>query len=155
VRRVRWVRVLPERSPLWLIWAAAWRAQAAHLLLFVLVPLALTIGRTLLAIVFLPFFLIGEGDTNVNLSRSMDHLRQPDCWIVLAECSAAGRVLFELPWVDNGGTEEPSGALSLADRYTPHWPDAVSWRHGWFVLWLVWFVVYLRRREKVPDHPGR
>ena len=48
-----------------LAWAAAWRAQAAHLLFFAVVPQAVAAGESAIKIVFLPFLLLSFSDRTV------------------------------------------------------------------------------------------
>lgn len=135
-----------------LLWAAAVRAQIAHLLLFVLVPLLSVLMRVMFAIVFMPFFLLGGGDRNVQLGAPMSHLHDPRCWIALAPCAAADRTLFTLgetatPPRNAAVRPTPSASANVVD------PLPVTWRHAWFLAWLAWFLVYLLHRERLQAPP--
>lgn len=133
-----------------LLWAAAVRAQIAHLLMFVLLPLVSVLMRMLLAIVFMPFFLLGGGDRNVQLGAPMAHLQDPRCWIALAPCAAAGRAVITLGETAN---PPPDAAVRPTPAATGVQPLPVTWRHVWFLAWLAWFLVYLLHRERLRAPP--
>ena len=134
-----------------LAWAAAWRAQAAHLLFFAVVPLAVAAGEAAIKIVFLPFLLLSFGDRNIDLATAADHLAHPGCWVALAPCDVADRGLVRLR--AEPARSEAASAQSGADEELPpiDLPDFLTWRHLWFAAWLAWYLVYLvRQGRKVP-----
>lgn len=130
-----------------LLWAAAWRAQAMHLIVFGVLPLLLAIGRIILMLVFLPFLLLSFGNRNLSPTTGVEHLRSPQCWVVLAPCAAAERTLFAFNRAratsPATGTADDSSLISM--------PAAFTWRHLWFVAWLLWFAFFLVRRKRRPD----
>lgn len=132
-----------------LAWAAIWRAHVAHIALFVIAPGVVSLGKLVLAIVFIPFFLIGEGEVNSNLGSEVSHLVNPKCWLALASCAAAERSVPGLPH-----RAESLSAAEVAPNSMPEiepfmeFPSSLTWRHVWFGAWLVWFLLYLIHRER-------
>ena len=113
------------------------RVQALHLGVFVVAPVILAVLSAALAIVFLPFLLLGGGDRVISLSARVHHLASPSCWVALAPCSFADNEVLAL------GAEpvpaafpEPDGAAVPASDATG--PGvSVKVRHygsssGWF-----------------------
>lgn len=127
-----------------LISGAVWRIQASHLVVFAVLPLAIAVVRLVFGIILLPFLLIGFGQTQVEAAGEIGHLREPGCWIALAPCSLADRAL----WPEDSSTDPLQIAKEPPDiePFMP-WPTSFTVRHGWFVLWLLWFAVYLVRRH--------
>lgn len=113
-----------------LVWAAAWRAQGLHLVLFVALPLALFWLHQLWDVALMPMPLMGFGEHDDRSPLLPPHLQQPGCWLALAPCGWAEQDLPGLPVraVPDAPTEP---FLPL--------PTAVTGRHLWFALWLVWF----------------
>lgn len=136
------------RSPLTaaasLLWAAAWRAQLAHAAIFVVAPVLLGLGMLAVAIVFMPFFLVGEGAVNRTAGPDVSHLRDPHCWVVVAPCPLADRPVPGMPqWA-----RPADPAVSPGPEPFWEWPDVLTWRHVWFATWLAWFLAYCVRRER-------
>lgn len=126
-----------------LLWAAAWRAQAVHLGLFVGGPLALFWLQQLLDVVLLPLTLTGFGDLDDQSPLLLPHLQHPGCWVALAPCGWAEQDLPGLPT-----RAVPDGAV---EPFLPL-PTAFIGRHLWFVLWLAWFIHGLwRSRAHQPN----
>ena len=134
--------------PLNILWAALWRAQALHLLLFGLVPIAIAVLDVAFGIVILPFSLLSFGDRTLSYGEQALHLREPGCWVMLAPCTVADINLVALPWsglsIDHGSPQleppvEPFIDASLPDSLTP--------KYLWFFGWLLWFLVFLHRQR--------
>ena len=126
-----------------LLWAAAWRAQAVHLGLFVALPLALFWSHQLLDVALMPLPLLGFGDHDDRSPLLPPHLQQPGCWLALATCGWAEQVLPGLP--TQAVPEEP------AEPFLPL-PTALTGRHLWFLLWLLWFGRWLwQQRVRAKD----
>lgn len=134
-----------------LVRAAAWRAEAAHLLLFAVVPLAVARGEAAIKIVFVPFLLPSFGDRNIELTAAADHLVRPGCWVVLAPCDVADSGLLRLRAEPVRG--QTASAQSAADEEFPpiEIADFLTGRHLWFAAWLARYLVHLvRRRRNAP-----
>lgn len=128
-----------------ILWPALCLAELAHVMVFTAVPLLIVLVKVALGIVFLPLLLLSFGDRDVKLTPSVDHLREPLCWIALAPCRRAGSELMAWP----PAVVAPSAAP--ADDDDGPWielPNALTWRHAWFILWLVMFIAYLLRPER-------
>jgi hypothetical protein len=143
--------------PLLLITSALWRAQAVHLLLFVVLPVAAAAARAVWGVALLPLLLVGPGDRAESLADGVAHLAEPGCWVVLAPCSVADLALVS---PRGGGGEAVAGAAlpgaggvgvaAVAVEGEPFlpWPTALTLRHAWLGLWLLWFLVFLVQRER-------
>lgn len=110
------------------------------------IPLAIALVQVALGIVFLPFYLLGAGNRNVELAQAAMHLRDAECWVALAPCRIADKPLVPLPWAGRvrgadhlPGSPEPEPFLPL--------PADLTARHVWFLVWLFWFALYLKARE--------
>ena len=136
-----------------LAWAAAWRAQAAHLLFFAVVPQAVAAGESAIKIVFLPFLLLSFGDRSIELTTAVDHLTRPGCWVALAPCEVANTALVRLRAEPVGGKQPSTQSDADDDLAAVDIPDFLTWRHVWFAAWLGWFLVYLVRRERKARPP--
>ena len=135
------------KSNLGLVWGAVWRAEVVHLTLLVLIPLALGLVQLLLSIVFLPFLLLSFGDTNREDPPS--HLRSPGCWIAMAPCAAAEAPLIRLPTF--GSNPDPSRSQQSGSSDSEPFaelPTALTLRHLWFFIWLLWFILFVFVRER-------
>ena len=139
-----------------LVWAALWRAQVSHLLVFAALPLLAFALRAALAFVLLPFLLLSFGNRDAAIGAELGHLSTPSCWVALAPCPIAD--LTVLPF---SRTSSSSSALSKpvsanqspAPSTTPvkseppeaflPMPTSVTVRHVWFAVWLAWFVAHL------------
>lgn len=131
-----------------LLWSALWRAQALHLVLFVLLPAAAAAMRTLLGVVLLPFLLVSAGERSASLGGEVAHLKEPACWLALLPCSIAGRTLYE-PNRKASQTQLPSASTSTTEPEPfMSLPTSFTVRHAWFLGWLSWFLAYLLRRER-------
>jgi hypothetical protein len=135
--------------PLLLITSALWRAQVVHLLLFVVLPAMAAAARTVLGVALLPLLLVGPGDRTVSLADGVAHLAEAGCWIALAPCSLADRVLHQ-PRSASADSPSPGATAAAAVEVEPllPLPTAFTLRHAWFGLWLLWFLVFLVRRER-------
>ena len=129
-----------------LVWSALWRVQVSHLAVLVVVPAVAAALRAAVGIVLLPFLLVGLGDRTHGQAREFGHLSSPGCWLALAPCELADRPVFALP-----------ESLSLAPASSPYavepdpflpLPTALTARHLWFAVWLIWFVRFLVRRSR-------
>lgn len=134
-----------------LVWAAAWRAQVAHLVLFAALPLCIVAARIAAGLLFLPALIAGPGDRNAELAMGADHLREASCWIALAPCARADDSLHDLDVGARSTSADPrfEPAAFVATPHEPFLPlpESITWRHGWFALWLVWFLAYLALRR--------
>jgi hypothetical protein len=136
-----------------LLWAAALRAEIAHLALFVLLPLLNVLIHLMLGIVLLPFLLLGAGDRGMDPAAPKSHLGDPGCWIVLAPCVAADRTLFSL------GATVPTPAPDPAVEPTQPTPPSgvepmrITLRHIWFLIRFAWFLEYLLHLERLKSPP--
>ena len=135
------------KTNLGLVWGAVWRAEAVHLALLVLVPLLLGLLQLLLSIVFLPFLLLSFGDTN--REDSPPHLRNPGCWVAMAPCAAAEASLIRLPTfgANSDPSRSPPPGSSDSEPFA-ELPTALTLRHLWFFIWLLWFIVFVFVRER-------
>ena len=146
-----WLRAAWEHPGLRLPWGAVWRAQALHLAFFVVPPLLIWLGKALIAGVFPLLVIVGPGDSSVHIAKGTEHLHEPGCWIALAPCPYAEARVPGLPALHESyenrvfkGREGPLAA----------WPDALNWRHVWFIGWLAWFLFFVADRERTrPDTP--
>lgn len=130
-------------------WSVLWRAQVAHLAVFVVVPLLATVARVALGLVLLPFLILGPGNRDASLGAELAHLQRPGCWVMLAPCPLADRALAALP------VDPPQEAAPELAPYAPPAPEpflpipqSLTVRHLWFLLWLGWLGVFLFRRER-------
>jgi hypothetical protein len=123
------------------IWSLLWRAQVAHVFVFVLAPLLAAIVHAAVGIVMLPFLLLGAGDRSNDLGVQAQHLFEPGCWVMLAACTASNWALVELPLAQTQPNDVP---------FLPV-PSYLGLRHVWFLVWLVWLVAFLVRRERKRD----
>jgi hypothetical protein len=132
-----------------LVWSALWRAQAAHICIFVLLPGLVALLHFSVGVVFLPFLLIGEGERTLTLGEQVNHLVRAGCWVALMPCDLAERTVFDLP---SQNMQAPSTAAQnwLQPEPEPFIPLPTSFtlRHAWFIAWLVWFLVFLARRRR-------
>lgn len=129
-----------------LIWSALWRAQVTHLALFVLVPVVAASIRAAVGIVLLPFLLSGFGDRAYEGLTEVGHLRSPGCWVAVAPCAISDASLFALPGTTPASLPGGPGALE-AEPFLPV-PTEFTLRHAWFGIWLMWFAIFLIRRER-------
>lgn len=121
-----------------LVVSLLWRAQAAHWGVFVLAPLVSAAAQIALGLVMLPFLLLGAGDKALSWGAQIQHLSEPSCWVMLARCSAADRVIVELHSPEAGpGTIDALASLGH-----------IGLRHVWLSVWLLWLLVFLVRRER-------
>jgi hypothetical protein len=139
-----------------LVWAAAWRAQVAHLALFAALPLLIVAARIAAGLLFVPALVTGPGDRHVELAVGADHLRDASCWIALAPCTRADDSLHDFEVARRPAARDPrwEPAAFVATPHEPFLPvpESITWRHGWFALWLVWFLAYLAlRRPRKPS----
>ncbi len=130
-----------------LIWAALWRAQVAHLAIFVAVPLAAWLAKALLGVVFLPFLLLSFGDTPQRTQAS--HLSPGPCWVMLMPCALAEVQVLPLSRASAAGPVDQA-AGSTATEVAPFlpMPSALTLRHAWFAVWLMWFIAHLWKLER-------
>jgi hypothetical protein len=131
-----------------LILSALWRAQAAHLGLFVVVPGAAAVFRAVAGVVLLPFLLLGGADRTVSFGGEVAHLLEPGCWVALLPCSFAERVLYEPETSSGRSSAASTGSTAAEPEPLLPVPKAIVVRHAWFAAWLLWFLVYLVRRER-------
>jgi hypothetical protein len=130
-------------------WSVLWRAQAAHLAVFVAIPLLATLARVGLGLVLLPFLILGPGNRDESFGAELAHLKRPGCLVMLASCPLADRALSALP-VD----PPPEAAPELAPYGPPEpepflaVPQSFTVRHLWLLLWLGSLVIFLVRRER-------
>lgn len=142
----------PLARQLDLIWSALWRAQILHLVMFIVLPALVAAAHVALGLTLLPFLLIGEGSRNVELGKQIAPLREPGCWVMLAECRLAARDVVALPTGVGGPRsleEHPA-----VEPFMPL-PSALTWRHVWLSAWLVWFLSFVVRRERRRREEGR
>ena len=101
-------------------------------------------------IVLLPFLLLSFGDRTTNFGGQVTHLSQPSCWLAVMPCSVADMTLFALPNHSSVPAETSSSASHSIDAepFMPL-PSSFTVRHFWFALWLLWFVLFLVRRERL------
>lgn len=125
-----------------LVWSALWRAQVAHLAIFALVPALAALVQMTLGVLLFPFLLVGFGDKEIGAGTQVSHRASPGCWIVVMPCPVAERTVAHLPMLREEPQAEPS-----TEPFLPR-PSDLTLRHIWFVLWLVWFLVFLVRRER-------
>lgn len=128
-----------------LIWSALWRAQALHLVMFIVLPALVAVAHVALGLTLLPFLLIGEGSRNVELGKQIAPLREPGCWIMLAECKLAARDVVALP-AGIGGPRSLEEQPAI-EAFMPL-PSALTWRHVWLLAWLAWFLPFVVVRER-------
>lgn len=133
----------PGVRALGLVWSALWRAQAVHLVVFVIAPLLIALCQAALGIVLLPFTLGGDASRQIDLVPVTAPFLQAGCWVGLGPCDWADRSLFDF---SRGVAGTASGAAAI-ESFMP-WPTSFTVRHAWFAAWLVWFVVFLFGRER-------
>jgi hypothetical protein len=144
---VKTTSTLSGATAVGLVWSAAWRAEVLHLAFFIAAPACVLLGK-LAAVMFFPLLIVmGPGDVSVFVRAGSEQLRNPMCWIALAPCADADVPVPGIPHLYSA-TEAASdrGAESNQEPFV-ELPRAVTWRHVWFATWLVWFLVYLIRRE--------
>lgn len=116
--------------------ALLWRGEAVHLAVFALAPPVVMLAKALLAIVLLPFALLGAGDRNVDAQHGLRHLREPGCWVMAAPCSFAAAPLLV------------AGARTRGSDRPAREPVVVTVRHAWLAAWIAWILVFILRRER-------
>ncbi len=139
---------LIRSGPMRILWAALWRAQAFHLVLFALVPVVVAALDFAFGIVILPFSLLSFGDRTLSHGEQARHLREPACWVVLAPCAVADAKLVALPWAARSFEHgKPPAEPAVEPFIDASLPDNLTPKHLWFFVWLLWFMVYLHRRR--------
>lgn len=136
-----------------LAWAAAWRAQSLHLAFFIVPPLLLVMGKGLLAMAFPLPGTAGPGDSTVYIDKASEHLDEAGCWVALAPCAYAERTVPGIPpLAERASTAFRDGRARLDQEPFVELPRELSWRHLWFLGWLIWFVLFLRAYEQERGH---
>lgn len=131
-----------------LIWAAAWRAEALHLAMFIVAPVLAALGKLAVAFAFPLLLIIGPGDPMLYVKRGTEHLRQPGCWLALAPCMYAVRSVEGAPKMPESRDLPDTAASEYDDRLSFSLPHVITWRHVWFFAWASWFILYVVRRER-------
>lgn len=130
------------------LWGAAWRAEAVHLALYVLVPALFETARMVLFIMFLPLTVMGVGEKRGMFEGTFDHLARPVCWVFVSYCpSPAGefRTLtpVEVAQCQQAGTC-PHGPVLVRDG--ARW----QWKLLWAALAVPWIVLWWRTPPSRP-----
>lgn len=129
-----------------LVWSALWRVQASHLAVFVLLPGVAAALRAVVGVVLLPFLLVGVGDRTQAHVSELGHLSSAGCWLALAPCTLADLALLALP--ESLSPAPASSPYAVEPEPLMPLPTALTVRHLWFALWLIWFVGFLVRRSR-------
>jgi hypothetical protein len=99
-------------------WSVLWRAEAAHLIVYVLPQLAIAGAKLALFVLFLPFSVMSFADQTGPLAR-LEPLDRPVCWTFASWCAT--------PLVDSNSAQ-------------------IAFKLAWFALALVWIAAWHRRR---------
>jgi hypothetical protein len=146
----RFLRIATNRVPWRTIWGGAWRAQIAHMFVFMFLPLLYGMISLALFVMFLPFTAMGPGEKRAGLDGRFDHLQQPVCWFFVSWCpspSADFRGLNAQETLQCArGSKCPESPIVTRD------PWRGVWKLGWAVLAVVWIVIAIgrARRKKRP-----
>ncbi len=129
-----------------LVWSALWRVQVSHIAAFVLLPAGAALARFSLGLVLLPMLLVGFGNRAHEGAAEVSHLSSPSCWVALAPCAFADLALLSVSRSLRSGQADPS----LEPEREPFLPVPTEFtiRHGWFLLWVLWFILFLVRRQR-------
>ena len=143
-------RARQAAMPAMLLWSALWRAQVAHLGVFVVAPALAAMLQIALGVVLLPFALVGEGSKELDLAEPIHHLVQPGCWVALLPCSLADRAILVSTRSDQYPPQQNQPMPKTAEEPEPFMPlpTALTIRHAWLIALLAWFGGFLVRRER-------
>ena len=132
------------------LWGAAWRAEAVHLAVYVLVPLLFETARMALFIMFLPFTVMGVGEKRGMFEGTFDHLARPVCWVFVSYCPSPAAEFRALTPVEVAQCQQtgscPRGPVLIRDG--ARW----QWKLLWAALAVPWIVLWWR---KPPSPPRR
>lgn len=126
---------------------ALWRAQAAHLALYLALPLAWEVPRWVYFGATAPLWVIGPGQGPNATDGTLAHLRSPACWTFVTPCSGPHSNFLQ-------GPREPRAQQPT--KGVPGLLGPLATTEGWFVkgLWalatLAWLAHWRRRWASLP-----
>jgi len=126
------------------VWSVVWRAEAAHLIVYVIPPLAIAAAKLALFYVFLPFSVMSFADQAGPLFR-LEPLDRPVCWTFASWCAtplAHYRGLTE----KEEATCRPTGECPKTPIVARD-PAKAAFKLAWFALALAWVARWHRRRH--------
>jgi len=123
-------------------WGALWRAEAVHLALYVLAPLAVRAASIVLLAVTLPFSAMGFADRN-EPPKLYDPLAHAACWTFASWCPTPMAEFRALTRREEERCRAAACPAFVVDRDLG-WP---TFKVAWLVITVVWVTAWRRRRR--------
>ena len=126
------------------VWGAIWRAEVAHLALYVGMPLAMESLRVIIFIMFLPLTVMGVGNKGPFFAGTLDHVSSPVCWTFVSFCKSPSAEMRNLSPAEEALCRAghcPALSTFMVD------PFGWVWKLVWAAISVTWIGLWRRKQR--------